>query len=475
MAKFKLSLGAKPNEAGKHEILVRITIDRVKRIRVRSGVYVSPMFFDGEKNEIKPPRSGINKDTAEREKNDLDNYISKLGKIVSELQDDEEISADKISRSIKAVKDVPVNQITKREIDRGLEQLTIEEQRKERGSFFALSERFLEENKLAETRKKTYRVLFRGLARYEAFIRQTEKKKKNFRLDVDELTPDDMKNIFKFFAHEKELSEKYPKIFAELLANYPVEIQKKHKSPVLVVRGESTINKYKKLMRRFFNWLNEGENPLTTNNPMRGVKIDSDKYGTPYYLSLAERNKIADWDFSDDKRLEEQRDIFVFQCLTGCRVGDLLRLKNNNIVNGNLQYIPHKTIGKQPKEVKVPLNKRALAILAKYEHKNSTEQLFPFIAAQNYNEYIKKILTICGVTRNVTIRNPKTGEDEQRPINELASSHMARRCFVGLLYEQVPDPAIIGSMSGHSEGSRAFSRYRTITQSVKQKATDLIE
>ena len=81
---------------------------------------------------------------------------------------------------------------------------------------------------------------------------------------------------------------------------------------------------------------------------------------------------------------------------------------------------------------------------------------------QNINDAIKQIFTIAGITRNVEVRNALTGEMEIRPINELASSHIARRTFVGIAYKQVADPNIIGKMSGHVEGSKAFVRYRDI-------------
>ena len=51
-------------------------------------------------------------------------------------------------------------------------------------------------------------------------------------------------------------------------------------------------------------------------------------------------------------------------------------------------------------------------------------------------------------------------------INEIASSHLARRTFVGNAYFKVSDPNIIGKMSGHVEGSKAFSRYRKIEDST---------
>jgi hypothetical protein len=79
------------------------------------------------------------------------------------------------------------------------------------------------------------------------------------------------------------------------------------------------------------------------------------------------------------------------------------------------------------------------------------------------------------LTRSVTIINPTTRESEIRPLNEIASSHLARRCFVGNLYKQVKDPNLVGALSGHKEGSRAFARYREIDEQMKQELVRMLE
>ena len=56
-----------------------------------------------------------------------------------------------------------------------------------------------------------------------------------------------------------------------------------------------------------------------------------------------------------------------------------------------------------------------------------------------------------------------------RPLYEVASTHTARKTFIGNLYRQVKDPNLIASMSGHSEGSRAFARYRKIDDEMKKE------
>lgn len=140
-----------------------------------------------------------------------------------------------------------------------------------------------------------------------------------------------------------------------------------------------------------------------------------------------------------------------------------------------MEYIPRKTKGERPETVRVPLNERARALVERYKGVDKAGRLFPFISQQKYNEAIKEIFTLCGVTRLVTVLDTVTGEEVKRPINELASSHLARRTFIGNIYKQVKDPNLVGALSGHKEGSKAFARYREIDDDIKKELVSLIE
>ena len=72
------------------------------------------------------------------------------------------------------------------------------------------------------------------------------------------------------------------------------------------------------------------------------------------------------------------------------------------------------------------------------------------------------------------IRNAKTGENEQVAIDTVASSHLARRTFIGNAYFKVSDPNLMGRMSGHVDGSRAFQRYRNIEDETLKSVIELI-
>lgn len=60
------------------------------------------------------------------------------------------------------------------------------------------------------------------------------------------------------------------------------------------------------------------------------------------------------------------------------------------------------------------------------------------------------------------------------PHKTIESSHLARRTFIGNAYFMVSDPKLIGRMSGHVDGSRAFKRYGNIEDKTLKRVIDLI-
>ena len=258
----------------------------------------------------------------------------------------------------------------------------------------------------------------------------------------------------------------------KLLKKCPYIIRAIPESRMPGQRGRNTVNGYLKKFKSFVLWA-KGED-LVTSNPFRRFKITRDVYGTPYYISLEERHQIEQADLSSRPKLAIQRDIFVFHCCLGCRVGDLKRLTTANLINGEIHYIAQKTKAGNPKTIKIPLNETAMAIVEKYADPNR-ESLLPFISDQKYNYAIKEIFTLAGITRNVVVRNSVTGEQEIRPINEIASSHMARRTFVGNLFKKFKDQSLISELSGHVPNSREFARYREIDSELKREMVSVIE
>jgi integrase len=487
MATIELRLSSKiQKDSGKAEILIRFYQGSTFNLRAKSEVFINPCYFeyfiDRDKtkdNDVNVPNNIISTTIDKAVKygyvlRDCGNIV--INKRIStpdvKYHREQMERLDAIKKNIldtfenSSISDVKGDWL-KCVVDKyNHPDKYLSISMKEKKTFSELVEMYISKRQISYSHARVVRVLVRDVARYEGFIRLTDKENKDFIFDIDKVTRSTIDDFTDYLRNEKSLSEQYPRIFEKLLTQYPAGIKKG--KDILVIRGENTIIKMTKQLKSIFNWLNESN--ITTNHPFEGIKFASLKFGTPYYISIDERNKIADFDFSDNKHLETQRDIFVFQCFVGCRVGDLMKLDYDNIVNDMLIYAPHKTKdkGEQSLVARVPLHPKAKALIEKYVGVDELGRLFPFITAQKYNDAIKDIFTKVGIVRPVVIRNAKTGENETIPINEIASSHLARRTFVGNAYFKVSDPNIIGKMSGHVEGSRAFARYRKIEDSTLQ-------
>lgn len=230
-------------------------------------------------------------------------------------------------------------------------------------------------------------------------------------------------------------------------------------------RGTNYVKSLLHLVSCLMHWLNDTE--VVTNNPFKKIEIGTVVYATPIYITTAERNTIASFDLSkESSTIQEVRDIFVFQCLVGCRVSDLRKFTMANINGGFLEYIPKKTRKKSNQvRPRFPLCDKAKQIIDRYDEfrkRDKKGRLLPFKGISVYNDKIKRVFKLCGITRPVSVRDSKTGDIVMKTIDTIASSHMARRTFAGNVYNKVKDPDIVCKKTGHVEGSRAFSRYRKI-------------
>jgi integrase len=285
-------------------------------------------------------------------------------------------------------------------------------------------------------------------------------------------------NHWKRFESYSKLNLSFDTISKNVLVMFEEYLSKRSKRPkgrnsrelITCPLSKNTIHSIMKMTRTF--WNDSIRKGITTTYPFKDYEIPAEIYGSPIYLSLEERNLLYNAKIEDEK-LDRIRDIFLFQCMVGARVGDLCRFTKGNINNGILSYIPRKTKDGKPITVTIPLSEKALNIIAKYNLPG--DLLLPFISDQRYNDYLKELFKLDNIKldRIVTRLNPLTREPEQVRICDIASSHLARRTFVGNLYGKI-DSDIICSMSGHVQGSKAFSRYHDVTIELQQKAISLI-
>ena len=305
-----------------------------------------------------------------------------------------------------------------------------------------------------------YRGIKDKIERFEKFQRRINRKK-DFSLCLDTITAEDLVDFKNYLMKEHQYAQLYPELFKG------VKYKRAYKDP----RSENTLSTFFSSLRTVI--LYAIHSGATDNNPFTRFTMPKTMYGTPFFLTLEERDKVFDLDLSDNPKLATYRDMFIFQCMVGCRHGDLVRFTPENIHDGVLEYIPHKTREKSARTVRVPLGEKAQAVLSRLTMEEG-KPLFSLRINFKFNDAIRDILRRAEINRTVTVIDPVSREEVKKPICEVASSHMARRTFIGNLYNKVKDPNIISSMSGHVNGSKAFARYRAIDDDMKRELVDLI-
>lgn len=322
-----------------------------------------------------------------------------------------------------------------------------------RESIFALFDLFLSQAQVGEDRISHYKTTINLLKRFDYYMSLNNL---DFKLDLNYMTTDMWYAFINYIQFESDITVNinYSKADRKIINN----------------RSFNTTVAIWKRVKSFLNWTILRQ--YTSNSSYKMVKTKSEVYATPYYISSAERDMIYKYDLGSRAKLAVQRDIFIFHCLVGCRVGDLMDLKKDNVIDGAIEYIANKTKNERMSTIRVPLNGTALEIIKKYKDCDG-DKLLPFISAQKYNDSIKALFGIVGLNRLVTIIDT-AGCEKRVGINTIASSHLARRTFIGNLYKKVKDPNLVGALSGHSEGSKAFVRYREIDEDLKKEIINLL-
>lgn len=460
MATFQFRLSSKKNKLGRQELLMRFYHGKFQQ-RAKTGIFIEdkPNYWDG-KEIVNKARSATEDVLYHREQKErLDNLCRFILEQWARVD----------SSNVK-------NGWLEEMVDRFNypEKYMTAEEKSKRVHFTQVFVDFVAHRKVSEYREKHFWTMWRLLRRYELL--------KGATFEFETFSHDDLEGFRAFLINEHEYwtrdektnkmkctNRRYLKAYNQV-NDECLKLGKKIDSRCAERRCKNTLNNILVILKSFWLWcMKEG---YTDRNPFNKFTIESAEYGVPFYITTEERHQLENAPL--EGMVAVQRDIFVFQCCVGCRVGDLYKLTYANIVDGRLKYTPRKTKDNNPVLAIVPLNKTALALLEKYRDEERGT-LFPFISQQKYNVNIKKAFKQAGLNRKVAVLNPQTRQHELKPLYEVVSSHMARRTFIGGIYKHVQDPNAIGSMSGHVEGSKAFARYREVDDDLKRSMVDLLE
>lgn len=187
------------------------------------------------------------------------------------------------------------------------------------------------------------------------------------------------------------------------------------------------------------------------------------------FLTIDELELIQNAKLEFDS-LVNARDWLIISCETGQRVSDFMRFSKEQIRNeGDVPLIEFTQV-KTGKIMAIPLSKKVTSILKKRKGN------FPRkISDQRYNEYIKEVCKIAGIT--TLIKGSKIDKEINRketglfPKYELVTSHIGRRSFATNNYGRIPTSLLI-NVTGHSTETM-FLEY--IGKTVTERAIQLAE
>ncbi len=219
--------------------------------------------------------------------------------------------------------------------------------------------------------------------------------------------------------------------------------------------GQNAISKDIQIIKVFMSEavdLGYTENMKFRHKKFAVARIDTDAI----YLKEDELMKLYNHDFSEKKKLEAVRDLFIFGCYVGLRFSDYSTIKPENIVTIDGDCFIKQITQKTGELVIIPCNPVVMEIFNKY--KNNPNRLPRTISNQKFNEYIKEACKEAKLN--------ETGRLATEPLLELhecVSSHTARRSFATNLYLDGFPTIDIMKVTGHRT-EKAFMKYIRVSK-----------
>lgn len=224
----------------------------------------------------------------------------------------------------------------------------------------------------------------------------------------------------------------------------------------------STVNKRLKTLKTFLRYCSNYEAYDIAH--LSKFKMLEEHSSTKIALTQEELNMILNNDFSENKRLDKVRDLFILACVTGLRISDVVNLTKANVKNGFI-YL---NIIKTSQNSGIPLTSHAQRILEKYNYR------LPKISGQKINDYLKEIGQIVGINEVAQVVTFKAGERKESfvPRYKLLSSHVGRRTFITLSILKGIPTLVIQAITGHKD-LKSFQKYIQLNNNDKMEAIKL--
>jgi len=207
-------------------------------------------------------------------------------------------------------------------------------------------------------------------------------------------------------------------------------------------------------------------NNLHTNTIIEDPKFKVKRVKTSKIaLTEDEVQRLYDFDFSKNLRLDKTRDLFLISCYSSLRISDFKRIEPDNLVMMDGDYYLNMITDKTKEEVYIPVNENLLTILKKYDYKS------PILSDQRFNEYIKEVCREVGINSKVMKLYNKAGASITEFVDKstLVSAHTGRRTWASFKYSQGFPILLLMQCTGHMKES-TFLKYIGISKKEQAKA-----
>ena len=277
------------------------------------------------------------------------------------------------------------------------------------------------------------------------------------KISADEFTADMLSDLADYFADEYLYASK--KKYAALFKN----ITNKRHMPTAKREHNTVVGRMKKL-QAFFNELLDREeidaSPFQKLGRKRRPQVMTEHYeNEPAGLKRSELLKVMETEVPET--LKQTKDAFLVQCAFGYRIGDYQKITMDKIKITEdgipyIHYLPAKTKrnNMRKEEIETPIMLFALELIKKWQF-NFTIINYPG-GENGYNKKIRQLLKHCGIDRGIREYNSETGENEYRPLHEIASNKICRATHVDLMRTVQIDLFLAGL---HKRGSGAVHHY----------------
>ena len=190
------------------------------------------------------------------------------------------------------------------------------------------------------------------------------------------------------------------------------------------------------------------------------------------YLTNKQIEALADLDLSNSEKyaidrkgvkihyptLERVRDLYLIGAYSGLRFSDFGKLDIKSVEGNFIKLRQQKTGGR----VVIPIMSKLKPTLAKYPNE------LPTISNQKFNDYIKHVAELAGLTQEQAMTNTKGNKlnNYKAPLYTLISSHSCRRSYATNMFKAGVPPLLIMSATGHKTET-SFLKYIRATNEDK--------